>query len=71
MYQYPTPGKGYRSQLDVLGSILKVNMDVDLTYVDVPLNLRYNVDMGANKAYIAAGPYVALLLRWFEIIIML
>ena len=52
--------KGYSSELEIFGSLLKANLDMRLTYIDVPLNLRFKMDMGENrKAYLAAGPYVA------------
>lgn len=52
--------KGYASELKLFGSLLKANLDMRLTYVDVPLNVRYKMDLGeGKKAYVAAGPYVA------------
>ena len=52
--------KGYRANVDLLGSIVRGFVDIDLMNIDIPLQLKYNMDMANDKKFfLSAGPYVS------------
>lgn len=52
--------KGYQAKVDILGALLQGYVDIDLMYIDVPLNLKYKVNLDNDKdLYFSAGPYVS------------
>ena len=52
--------KGYRANVDLLGSIVRGFVDIDLMNIDIPIQLKYNMDMANDKKFfLSAGPYVS------------
>lgn len=52
--------KGYRANVDLLGSLLRGYVDIDLMYIDIPLQLKYNMDLANDKKFfLSAGPYLS------------
>ena len=50
--------KGYKARVDLIGSLVRGEVDIDLMYFDIPLNLKYKIDLGNDKnMYLSAGPY--------------
>ena len=52
--------KGYRADVDLLGSLVRGFVDIDLMYIDIPLQLKYNIDLANDKKFfLSAGPYLS------------
>lgn len=53
--------KGVKIEVDEDG--YKYENKSTVTYLDIPINAKYSLDLGGNKLYFAAGPYVAFALK--------
>ena len=52
--------KGYHANVDLLGSLVRGFVDIDLMNIDIPLQVKYNVDLANDKKFfLSAGPYVS------------
>lgn len=53
-------GKGFKANasLDLLGQELKVESTTSISYIDLPINFAYAIELGENRLMVGAGPYV-------------
>jgi hypothetical protein len=52
-------GKGFKANasVDLLGQDLKVESTTSISYIDLPINFAYAIDLGENRLMVGAGPY--------------
>jgi len=52
-------GKGFKADasVDFLGQQVKVESKTSLSYIDLPINFAYAIELGTNRLMVGAGPY--------------
>ncbi len=52
-------GKGFKvdASIDFLGQQVKVESTTSISYIDLPINFAYAIELGENRLMVGAGPY--------------
>jgi hypothetical protein len=52
-------GKGVKANasLDLLGQQIKAESKTNISYIDLPINFAYAIELGGNRLMVGAGPY--------------
>jgi hypothetical protein len=48
------------ASVDILGQQLKVDVKSNISYIDIPVNFAYAINLGGNRLMVGAGPYAGI-----------